>query len=57
MSVSFVNEAILLSFGIPDINGGEKICIRLRPHFDKGAFMPEHDIIGTMLHEVSYQAD
>ncbi len=57
MGVSFVNEAILLSFCIPDINGGEKICIRLRPHFDKGAFMPEHDIIGTMLHEVSSQAD
>ena len=36
-----------------DINRGAKICIRLRPHFDDGAFFEEHDVIGTMLHEAS----
>lgn len=36
-----------------DINGGDKICLRLRPFFDKGAFLRLEDIIGTMLHEVS----
>ncbi|KAG8887961.1 hypothetical protein FRB99_004182, partial [Tulasnella sp. 403] len=37
-----------------NINGGEKICVRLRPYFDKAAFFQEHEIIGTMLHELTH---
>ncbi|KIO21403.1 hypothetical protein M407DRAFT_245488 [Tulasnella calospora MUT 4182] len=37
-----------------DINGGQKICVRLRPYFDKGAFLREEEIIGTMLHELTH---
>ncbi|KAG8862906.1 hypothetical protein FRB96_000324 [Tulasnella sp. 330] len=37
-----------------NINGGQKICIRLRPAFDESAFLEEHEVIGTMLHEVCY---
>jgi hypothetical protein len=31
---------------------GEAILLRLRPHFDPDAFLPEDDIVHTMLHEV-----
>ncbi|KAG8996311.1 hypothetical protein FRB94_008401 [Tulasnella sp. JGI-2019a] len=37
-----------------DINGGQKICIRLRPAFDESAFVQEHEVIGTMLHELTH---
>ncbi|KAG9004412.1 hypothetical protein FRB90_010907 [Tulasnella sp. 427] len=37
-----------------NINGGQKICLRLRPHFDKGAFLRLEDIVGTMLHELTH---
>ena len=36
-----------------DINMGQKILVRLRPHFDPNAFFPEEDVLHTMLHEVS----
>ena len=35
-----------------DRNGGENILLRLRPHHDDSAFLPEEDVVGTMLHEV-----
>jgi hypothetical protein len=35
-----------------DVNMGQKILIRLRPAFDRGAFLQEEDLLGTMLHEV-----
>jgi DNA-dependent metalloprotease WSS1 len=34
------------------MNMGEKILVRLRPHYDPDAFLPEESIVGTMLHEV-----
>lgn len=36
-----------------DINMGQKILVRLRPHFDPDAFLPEEDVVHTMLHEAS----
>ena len=36
-----------------DINMGQKILVRLRPHFDPDAFFPEGDVLHTMLHEAS----
>ena len=32
---------------------GQQILVRLRPHFDPDAFLPEDDVLYTMLHEVS----
>ncbi|GAA6031184.1 hypothetical protein JCM8097_004050 [Rhodosporidiobolus ruineniae] len=38
-----------------NINRGEKILIRLRPHDDPYSFMPlEESLIGTMLHELTH---
>ncbi|KAI0035178.1 WLM domain-containing protein [Vararia minispora EC-137] len=37
-----------------DINMGQKILIRLRPAFDKGAFLQEHELLGTLLHELTH---
>ncbi|KAG8896764.1 hypothetical protein FRC01_011630 [Tulasnella sp. 417] len=37
-----------------NINGGQKICLRLRPYFDKGAFLRQEEIVGTMLHELTH---
>ncbi|KAF8543498.1 WLM domain-containing protein [Trichophaea hybrida] len=37
-----------------NINGGEKICIRLRAHYDASTFLPEEQIVGTMLHELTH---
>ncbi|RIA88427.1 WLM domain-containing protein [Glomus cerebriforme] len=37
-----------------NVNHGEKICIRLRPHYDKGRFLDFNDLIGTMLHELTH---
>ncbi|KAI0055136.1 WLM-domain-containing protein [Artomyces pyxidatus] len=34
-----------------DINGGEKILLRLRPAWAPDTFYPEEDIVHTMLHE------
>lgn len=35
-----------------DINMGQQILVRLRPHYDPDTFLPEESIVGTMLHEV-----
>lgn len=38
-----------------NINGGAKICIRLRPADDPSSFLPlEESLIGTMLHELTH---
>ncbi|KAG8896704.1 hypothetical protein FRC01_011666 [Tulasnella sp. 417] len=37
-----------------NINGGQKICLRLRPYFDKGAFLRQEEIVSTMLHELTH---
>lgn len=37
-----------------DLNFGEKILLRLRPTGAPDAFLPEEDIIHTMLHEVIF---
>ncbi|GAA5894594.1 hypothetical protein JCM8208_006281 [Rhodotorula glutinis] len=38
-----------------NINGGQKICIRLRPQHDPSSFLPLDDsLIGTMLHELTH---
>ncbi|VDC01261.1 unnamed protein product [Peniophora sp. CBMAI 1063] len=31
-----------------------KILIRLRPHYDSAAFIPEEELLGTMLHELTH---
>lgn len=42
----------LLKLRCADVNGGQKILIRLRPHYDASVFMAEEELLGTMLHEV-----
>ncbi|CAG8768124.1 8615_t:CDS:2 [Cetraspora pellucida] len=37
-----------------NINRGEKICIRLRPHYDESRFIDFNDLIGTLLHELTH---
>lgn len=37
-----------------NVNGGSKICIRLRPASNKNWFLPLQDLIGTMLHELAH---
>lgn len=37
-----------------NVNGGQKILIRLRPHYDQSAFMQEEELLGTMLHELTH---
>ncbi|KAH7106798.1 WLM domain-containing protein [Auriculariales sp. MPI-PUGE-AT-0066] len=37
-----------------NVNHGQKILLRLRPHFDDGAFIEEEDVVGTMLHELTH---
>jgi len=36
-----------------DINGGQKILVRLRPAHSPDWFYPQEELIGTMLHEVT----
>jgi DNA-dependent metalloprotease WSS1 len=36
-----------------DVNHGQKILLRLRPHHSPDSFYEEEEIIGTMLHEAS----
>jgi len=40
--------------GTLDINAGQKILIRLRPAFDRDAFLQEDELLGTMLHELTH---
>ncbi|KAG6851382.1 hypothetical protein H0H93_005780 [Arthromyces matolae] len=37
-----------------DINGGQKICIRLRPYHAPDTFYDEDDLVQTMLHELTH---
>ncbi|KAI5776520.1 Zn-finger in Ran binding protein and others domain-containing protein [Geopyxis carbonaria] len=37
-----------------NINGGQKILLRLRPHYDAGRFLPEAAVVHTMLHELTH---
>lgn len=37
-----------------NVNGGSKICIRLRSPSNKNWFLPTQDLIGTMLHELAH---
>ncbi|KAL9107251.1 MAG: hypothetical protein Q9187_008452, partial [Circinaria calcarea] len=35
-------------------NKGQKICLRLRHHYDERQFIPLEDVVDTMLHELSH---
>ncbi|ORY96128.1 WLM domain-domain-containing protein [Syncephalastrum racemosum] len=37
-----------------NVNHGLKINIRLRPHYDDTMFLEYHDLLGTMLHELTH---
>ncbi|CCX06849.1 WLM domain-containing protein [Pyronema domesticum] len=47
----FPKEAGLLGL---NYNKGVKLCIRLRPQYDPSKFLPEEDLIATMLHELTH---
>lgn len=36
-----------------NVNGGEKIFLRLRRHFDEGTFLDEEEVVFIMLHELA----
>ncbi|KAF4611976.1 hypothetical protein D9613_004122 [Agrocybe pediades] len=37
-----------------NVNMGQKILVRLRPAHSPGSFLPEEDVVGTMLHELTH---
>ncbi|KDR85584.1 hypothetical protein GALMADRAFT_204981 [Galerina marginata CBS 339.88] len=37
-----------------DVNMGQKILVRLRPAHSPDSFLPEEDVVGTMLHELTH---
>jgi len=37
-----------------NVNGGQEICVRLRPASDKNSFIPFHQLLHTMLHELTH---
>lgn len=37
-----------------NVNGGQKICIRLRPQHSEDSFLPQSDLLGTLLHELAH---
>ncbi|KAI0051428.1 WLM-domain-containing protein [Auriscalpium vulgare] len=37
-----------------NINGGQKILVRLRPAWTPETFLPEEDVLSTMLHELTH---
>ncbi|ODV86220.1 hypothetical protein CANARDRAFT_186478, partial [[Candida] arabinofermentans NRRL YB-2248] len=47
----FPKNASLLGL---NVNGGQKICIRLRPASNNNWFFPMNELLGTMLHEMSH---
>ncbi|KAJ3750900.1 WLM domain-containing protein [Lentinula detonsa] len=47
-----VSRSDLLS--IVDVNMGQKILVRLRPPHSPDSFLPEEDVVGTMLHELTH---
>lgn len=49
------HQSLLMPLGM-NVNGGAAIMIRLRhPHNEK-SFLPWHDILGTMCHELAHMA-
>jgi hypothetical protein len=51
MEEFFPRNACLLGL---NVNGGEKICVRLRPAAAPDTFYPYEDIVGTVLHELAH---
>ncbi|KAA8894202.1 zinc ion binding protein [Sphaerosporella brunnea] len=47
----YPQEANLLGL---NYNQGERICIRLRAPYDTNTFLPEENLVGTMLHELTH---
>lgn len=41
----------------PDVNMGHQILVRLRPPHSPDSFLPEEDVVQTMLHEVGFSLD
>lgn len=39
-----------------NVNRGASILIRLRPGHDKDSFLPWHDVLGTMVHELTHMS-
>lgn len=37
-----------------NVNGGQKICIRLRPQHNENMFLPQSELLGTLLHELAH---
>ncbi|PPQ64287.1 hypothetical protein CVT26_002170 [Gymnopilus dilepis] len=37
-----------------NVNMGQKILVRLRPSYSPDSFLPEEDVVGTMLHELTH---
>ncbi|RCK57482.1 DNA-dependent metalloprotease WSS1 [Candida viswanathii] len=37
-----------------NVNHGQKILIRLRPHYNDRSFLPMNEIVGTFLHELAH---
>ena len=54
--VSLIPPKLLLSFMSfrPDVNGGQKILLRLRPPWAPDTFYDEEQLVLVMLHEVLY---
>lgn len=46
-------QCLYLDCRSKDVNGGQKICLRLRLPDTPATFYDEEDIVQTMLHEVS----
>jgi len=51
-SISDLDPALISDSA--DVNMGQKILVRLRPAHSPDSFLPEEDVVGTMLHEVSH---
>ncbi len=49
---SFIYSGTKLMPFLLDINGGQKILLRLRPASAPDTFYDEDHVVGTMLHEV-----
>lgn len=47
------SELRILTMYLLDVNGGEKILLRLRPAWAPDTFYEEDTVVSTMLHEVS----
>lgn len=47
-----IADRTLARITFPDVNGGQQILLRLRPHWAPNTFYSEEELIGVMLHEV-----